>query len=76
MPRQHAHAGDLNQMPRLLALALIAELVGMITTLPCLIETTPITMGLCFAVGIPLLGAGFASYALVVIADLRRHQVL
>ncbi len=63
-------------MPRLLTLALIAELAGMITTLPCLIDTTPVTMWLFFAVSMPLLAAGFVSYAAVVIADLRSHEVL
>lgn len=63
-------------MPKMLQWALTLDVLGLLATLPCLLNTTPITMTVFFAVGIPLFAAGFLSYLWLVIADLRRHQVL
>ena len=63
-------------MPERIEIALLASGLGMVATLLCLIDTTPITMTLFFAVGIPLFVAGFLLYALAVLKDLRGHRVL
>jgi hypothetical protein len=56
--------------------ALAADLLGVFATLPCLLDTTPITMTVFFVVGIPLFAAGFLIYVGTVVADLRRHGVV
>lgn len=63
-------------MTKAIEVALGADLLGLLATLPCLIDTTPITMTLFFVVGIPLFAAGFLIYGATVIADLRRHGVV
>jgi hypothetical protein len=63
-------------MPSLIGLALITVGLGFFLAVPCIIETTPITMCLFFFFGIPLFALGFLSYVIAVIQDLRRHEVL
>jgi len=63
-------------MKKAIEIALGADLLGLLATLPCLIDTTPITMTLFFMVGIPLFAGGFFIYVGSVIADLRRHGVV
>jgi hypothetical protein len=63
-------------MNKAIEIALGADLLGLLATLPCLLDTTPITMTLFFMVGIPLFAAGFVIYVGTVIADLRRHGVV
>lgn len=63
-------------MPRGVEIALLLSGLGLCATLPCLIDTTPITMTAFFLLGIPLFGLGFLVYVYAVIRDLRRHGVL
>jgi hypothetical protein len=63
-------------MTKAIEAALGADLLGVLATLPCLLDTTPITMTLFFVVGIPLFAAGFLIYVGTVVADLRRHGVV
>ena len=63
-------------MPNLITVALIAVGLGFLLAVPCIVDTTPITMCLFFFLGIPLFALGFLSYVAAVIQDLRRHQVL
>ncbi len=63
-------------MTKPIEIALWLDLLGVLATLPCLLDTTPITMTLFFMVGIPLFAAGFLVYVGTVIADLRRHRVI
>ncbi len=63
-------------MPTLIQTALITVGLGFLLAVPCIIETTPITMCLFFFFGVPLFALGFLSYLIVVIQDLRRHEVL
>jgi len=63
-------------MTKPIEIALWVDLLGLLATLPCLIDTTPITMSLFFVVGIPLFAGGFLIYVLTVIADLRSHRVV
>ena len=63
-------------MPNLITVALVAVGLGFLLAVPCIVETTPITMCLFFFFGIPLFALGFLSYVVAVLQDLRRHQVL
>jgi hypothetical protein len=63
-------------MAKLIHLALVANALGFFLTVPCLVNTTPITMSLFFLVSLPLFGIGFVLYMAAVIRDLRKHQVL
>ena len=63
-------------MPSLIKTALITVGLGFLLAVPCIIETTPITMCLFFFFGVPLFALGFLSYLIVVVKDLRRHEVL
>jgi hypothetical protein len=63
-------------MTRGIQIALILNGLGLLATIPCILDTTPISMTVFFVVGIPLFGAAFLSYAAAVIQDLRRHKVL
>lgn len=62
-------------MPRLIEIALVLSGIGYMLTVPCLVDTTPITMTIFFAFGIPFFAAGFLLYAYDVLRDLRRHKV-
>ncbi len=63
-------------MLRPLEISLTLDVLGLLATLPCLFETTPITMTLFFFLAIPLFTAGLLEYLWLVIADLRHHRVL
>jgi hypothetical protein len=63
-------------MPNLITVALVAVGLGFLLAVPCIVETTPITMCLFFFLSIPLFALGFLSYVAAVVQDLRRHQVL
>jgi len=63
-------------MTRGIQIALILNGLGLLATIPCLLDTTPINMTVFFVLGIPLFGIGFLSYVVAVIQDLRRHKVL
>ncbi len=63
-------------MPEKIEIALLLSGLGLAVTLPCLIDTTPITMTAFFMLGIPLFAAGFLLYAAAVLKDLRQHRVL
>ncbi|MGB9381227.1 hypothetical protein [Candidatus Binatus sp.] len=63
-------------MPSLIGVALITVGLGFLLAVPCIIETTPITMCLFFFFGIPLFGLGFLLYAYSVFKDLRTHGIL
>ncbi|MGC1190096.1 MAG: hypothetical protein WA861_05880 [Candidatus Binatus sp.] len=63
-------------MPSLIGVALITVGLGFLLAVPCIIETTPITMCVFFFFGIPLFGLGFLLYAYSVFKDLRTHGIL
>ena len=63
-------------MPTLIEAALISVGLGFLLAVPCIIETTPITMCLFFFFGVPLFGLGFLLYAYWVLKDLREHGVI
>jgi len=63
-------------MPTLIEVALISVGLGFFLALPCIIDTTPITMCLFFFSGVPLFGLGLLLYAYAIFKDLRRHGVL
>jgi hypothetical protein len=50
--------------------------LGLLATIPCLVNTTPITMTMFFFLGIPLFMGGFIVYLYAVIRDLRSHGVM
>lgn len=63
-------------MPSIIEVALICTGLGFLLALPCIVDTTPITMVLFFFVGVPFLGLGFLLYAYALLSDLRAHGVL
>lgn len=63
-------------MPTPIETALITVGLGFLLAVPCIIETTPITMCLFFFFGVPLFALGFLPYVAAVIKDLQRHEVL
>jgi len=63
-------------MPSGIESALIMVGLGFLLAVPCIIETTPITMCAFFFLGIPLFGVGFLLYAYSVFKDLRAHGIL
>lgn len=63
-------------MPSLIGVALITVGLGFLLAVPCIIETTPITMCVFSFFGIPLFGLGFLLYAYSVFKDLRTHGIL
>ncbi len=63
-------------MPTTIEIAFILTGLGLFATIPCLLDTTPITMTAFFFLGIPFLMAGFIVYLYTVIRDLRRHGVM
>jgi len=63
-------------MSKLIQWALIANALGFLLAIPCLLDTTPITMVVFFLVSLPLFGIGFLLYLAAVVRDLRSHQVL
>lgn len=63
-------------MPTVIEAALISVGLGFLLAVPCIVETTPITMCLFFFLGVPLYGLGFLLYAYSVVKDLRSHGVL
>jgi hypothetical protein len=76
MPSADPYAGGIKDMPNLITVALITVGLGFLLAVPCIVETTPITMCLFFFLGIPLFAIGFLSYIAAVVQDLRRHEVL
>jgi len=56
--------------------ALAANALGFLLAIPCLLDTTPITMVVFFLVSLPLFGLGFLLYGTAVVRDLRSHKVL
>jgi hypothetical protein len=62
-------------VPKLIQKAIIANVLGLLCTCPCLIKTTPLNMVAFFCLGIPLFAAGFVMYLVVVVRDLRSHDV-
>jgi hypothetical protein len=64
------------KLPKLVEWALIASALGFALSIPCLVNTTPITMVLFFFVSVPMLGLGFLLYLIAVVRDLRSHGVL
>lgn len=62
-------------MPTLIESALISTGLGFLLAVPCIVETTPITMCLFFFFGVPLFGLGFLLYAYSVFKDLRAHGI-
>ncbi len=63
-------------MSTLVEAALISVGLGFLLALPCIVDTTPITMCLFFFFGIPLFGLGLLLYGYFVFKDLRAHGVL
>jgi len=63
-------------MPTLVEAALICSGLGFLLAMPCIIQTTPITMMVFFFFGVPLFGLGFLLYAYWVFKDLREHGVI
>jgi hypothetical protein len=63
-------------MPSLVKWSLIASALGWLLSIPCLLDTTPLTMVLFFFASVPLFGLGFLLYTVTVIRDLRSHKVL
>ncbi len=63
-------------MTKRIQIALILNALGLLATIPCLLDTTPISMTVFFVFGIPLFAAGFLSYVAAIIQDLRQHKVL
>lgn len=63
-------------MNRLIGWALAATALGFLLSIPCLLDTTPITMVVFFLVSLPLFGIGFLLYLAAVVLDLRSHKVL
>ena len=76
MPSTDSYPSGIKYMPNLITVALITVGLGFLLAVPCIVETTPITMCLFFFLGIPLFAIGFLSYVAAVVQDLRRHQVL
>ena len=76
MPSADSYAGGIKDMPNLITVALLTVGLGFLLAVPCIVETTPITMCLFFFLGIPLFAIGFLSYIAAVVQDLRRHEVL
>jgi hypothetical protein len=56
--------------------ALMANALGFLLSIPCLLHTTPINMVVFFFVSVPLFAVGFLLYMMAVITDLRSHKVL
>jgi hypothetical protein len=63
-------------MTRLIGWALAANALGFLLAIPCLLDTTPITMVVFFLVSLPLFAIGFLLYLSAVVGDLRSHKVL
>jgi hypothetical protein len=63
-------------MPKGIQIALFLNGLGLLATIPCLLETTPLSMTAFFMLGIPLFAAGFLLYVVAVIRDLRQNNVL
>ena len=63
-------------MSKLIQWALVASTLGFLLAIPCLLETTPITMLVFFLVSLPLFGIGLLLYLAAVVRDLRTHKVL
>ena len=63
-------------MNRLIGWALAATALGFLLAIPCLLDTTPITMVVFFLVSLPLFAIGFLLYLAAVVLDLRSHKVL
>lgn len=63
-------------MPKLITYAVVTNLIGMLCTLPCLIKTTALNMTAFFCLGIPLFAVAFVMYLVVVVRDLRSHDVI
>ncbi len=63
-------------MLTLISAALISASLGFLLAVPCIVETTPITMCLFFFFGIPLFALGFLLYVYSVFRDLREHGIL
>ncbi len=63
-------------MPTLIEAALISVGLGFLLAVPCIVDTTPITMCLFFFFSVPLFGLGVLLYAYSVFKDLRTHGVL
>ena len=63
-------------MSKLISWTLAANALRFLLAIPCLLETTPITMVLFFLVSLPLFGLGLLLYLAAVVRDLRSHQVL
>jgi hypothetical protein len=61
---------------KLIQWALVASALGFLLAIPCLLETTPITMVVFFLVSLPLFGIGLLLYLAAVVRDLRTHKVL
>lgn len=65
-----------DRMPKGIQIALVLNALGLLATIPCLLDTTPISMTAFFGLGIPLFAVGFLFYLVAVIQDLREHKVL
>jgi hypothetical protein len=55
------------------AIACVAFML--VTAIPCLVKTTPVTMSLFFFVGLPVLGLGMFFYMRSLFEFLRSHWV-
>ncbi len=63
-------------MPRLVEWSLAATALGVLLCIPCVLQTTPLTMVLFFYTSLPLFVLGFVLYVVALIQDLRSHKVL
>ena len=63
-------------MPTLIEAALISVGLGFLLAIPCIVETTSITMCPFFFFGVPLFGLGFLLYVYWVFQDLLEHGVI
>jgi hypothetical protein len=61
---------------RLLLFAILASALGILLTLPLLLQETPYTFTLFMFVGQPLLLLGFALFTIKVFRDLRSRRLL
>ncbi|MFA6028248.1 MAG: hypothetical protein WC969_00205 [Elusimicrobiota bacterium] len=60
-------------MNRYAKIAVACVLAMIVTAVPCLIKTTPVTMTLFFFLGLPLMGLGLLSYLASVAEFIRQH---
>ena len=63
-------------MPWLVKWSLIVSGLGFLLSIPCIVNTTPLSMVLFFFTSVPLFGLGFLLYLIAVMRDLRSHKVL